>query len=694
MKIRKFFMGFVAVFSILASASDKSVDFGQLRQKVVDFELGAGLSDEVIKNAVDALGVVGSFETPQSCTVKQLEDILKLLKSDGSFSDIDYSSRGRSDWQVINHLLRIKQFLVASSNLKLSHSKKTLVRQKASLALDYWLEKDLKNPNWWYNEIGVPKVLGGIACIYYDSLTAEQMQKTVTILKRARISRTGQNLLWLAANALHLAIITEDEALFAKAANAAKKPIVVTSNEGIQPDWSFHQHGPQLYQGNYGRHFAHSTAFLLYLLNDTKYEFSEKESQTVTNYLLEGTQWMMWGKLLDYNTWGRQVAYSDRFQGPDLVIPLQGMVKAGGELKDKFVAWVARIGRNEAGGQGAPVGNRYFWRSDFMVQRSENFYTSLRMNSKRTLGNEICNSEGLLNYFLADGATMIYVDGQEFDQIFPVWDWHRIPGVTCPQFAKRVTKWLPYRGKTDFVGGVSNGKVGVGSMDYDRFGVKGKKSWFFCGDFFVGLGAGITSDNTEKIHTSVNQTLAKGKISKGQGSKWQWCQHDKISYFFPKGQQFYAQKKSQSGNWKRLKSQCSGENITKDIFSIGIDHGIKPQNSSYSYVVYPKMGAKNAAKIADKNLVKILKNEAKIQAVSYKDAVMISFFQAGTFAGVKVSQPCLVIKQKERAYISDPTQKLTEITISVDGKEQLIELPQGGYAGGSVEVSLNKGVGK
>ena len=33
---------------------------------------------------------------------------------------------------------------------------------------------------------------------------------------------------------------------------AIQEELVVSMKEGVQPDWSYHQHGPQIQFGNYG----------------------------------------------------------------------------------------------------------------------------------------------------------------------------------------------------------------------------------------------------------------------------------------------------------------------------------------------------------------------------------------------------------------------------------------------------------
>ncbi|EOR94162.1 hypothetical protein ADIARSV_2657 [Arcticibacter svalbardensis MN12-7] len=54
------------------------------------------------------------------------------------------------------------------------------------------------------------------------------------------------------------------------------------------------------------------------------------------------------------------------------------------------------------------------------------------MCSSRTRGTESLNNENLLPNWLPFGATAIIRTGDEYYNIFGVWDWTKIPGVTNP----------------------------------------------------------------------------------------------------------------------------------------------------------------------------------------------------------------------------------------------------------------------
>ena len=56
---------------------------------------------------------------------------------------------------------------------------------------------------------------------------------------------------------------------------------------------------------------------------------------------------------------------------------------------------------------------------------------SLKMASDRVMGVETMNGDNMKGYYMADGALYIYKDATEYYDIFPLWDWRKLPGVTC-----------------------------------------------------------------------------------------------------------------------------------------------------------------------------------------------------------------------------------------------------------------------
>src|SRR5262249_25263044 len=135
------------------------------------------------------------------------------------------------------------------------------------------------------------------------------------------------------------------------------------------------------------------------------------------------------------------------------------------------------------------------------------------------------------------------------------------------------------KGKTDFVGGVSDGTYGMCAMDLERGALKAKKAWFFFDDVIVCLGAGITCTSDNPVVTSINQCLAHGddyRVTK------QVAYHDGVYYTYGAGAQSAIAK--QPGRWSEL-GAGSDELQSRDVFTSFIDHGRHPQDATYQYSI-------------------------------------------------------------------------------------------------------------
>ena len=117
------------------------------------------------------------------------------------------------------------------------------------------------------------------------------------------------------------------------------------------------------------------------------------------------------------------------------------------------------------------------------VQRGAGYVTSLRMYSSRTQNTECINTQNPLGFHLSDGTVYNYLQGNEYEDIAAAWDWNLIPGTTVDYGATPLscaTAGQP--GVESFVGGVSDGSVGIGAMRYQNPLTKSlswQKTWFF-----------------------------------------------------------------------------------------------------------------------------------------------------------------------------------------------------------------------
>ncbi|MBW8327353.1 MAG: polysaccharide lyase 8 family protein [Prolixibacteraceae bacterium] len=651
-----------------------------------------------------------------------LQALVDRMDERGAWANIPYQSKQRGSWEPALHISYLQTMAKAWQKPGSDFYNNPKLLAKIHLALNYWLDNDFQCPNWWYPEIGVPMQLAPVLILMEEQLSPEQMAKGIKILDRAKIGMTGQNKVWQSGNVLLKSLLLRDDATIRKAAQSIQEEMKVSLGEGIQPDGSFHQHGPQIQFGNYGLSFVNDMIKWIRLLRNTPFFFDESKMSILRDYLLEGQQWITWKNQMDISACGRQLFVNAQ---TGKARNLAGAFSQMEKLDPAYAVTYQKAGNYET-----LKGNRHFWRSDFQVQRTPDYYFSVKMCSERVIGAESCNSENIRGYYLGDGATYLYQTGKEYENIFPHWDWKKIPGTTTHQDDKElpVLTASGYRIASNFVGGVSDGKTGIAVMDYNRDGIAAKKAWFIFNNQIVCLGAGITSSTGIPVTTSVNQSFLKGAVlAKTKTEKSvpaessetitpKWILHDQAGYYFPDGGNLKLETKTVTGSWNRVASMYKDEPIQSGIFKLWFEHGTNPSGGTYAYSIIPQATKAQMQKLETKPSFRIVKNENNIQAVisSNQQWGGIVFYQAGKseiFGGIETDQPGVLMVRREKdglsVSVSDPTQKLDQIQLTLKGNYQTahpsvkvtheqnnsmlwIRLPKGDEAGKTVAIKLIK----
>ena len=244
------------------------------------------------------------LEPVDAAAVQRLVD---TIQADGSWPGIDYHQRRRSAWTTTRHLSNVLLLARAyrAPGSKLCGNAELLETLHAGL--DYWLEHDFQNPNWWWNRIGVPRTLAPILLLMEDDLSDAQREKGLQILRRAGIGMTGQNLVWVTEITALRGILEKDPKLVATAYARIAEEIRVTTGEGIQPDFSFHQHGACLYNHGYGAAFAGDCPRIATQVAGTRLAFPAEKITILSSLLLDGSQWMARGTASDFGAEGREI---------------------------------------------------------------------------------------------------------------------------------------------------------------------------------------------------------------------------------------------------------------------------------------------------------------------------------------------------------------------------------------------------
>ncbi len=639
----------------------------ELRAEIKQFNRGSRNPDIMIRELKE-----GSEE-------EEVYSYLSTLNPEGNWPDIFYDDSSRSGWQPSFHAERLLCLAKAYRNPVSAYYGKKDVREKIKQALAYWFRGNFRCRNWWYNEIGVPKMLGGVFLLMESEMDEEERGKAIAYMGNARLGRTGQNRVWLAENVLVRALLQNDTLLFIQAREEILRELKIQpEGEGIKPDRSFQQHGSQLQFGNYGLAFIHTMAHWAWVFQDTEYALSPGQIEVLRSYLLEGLQWVVWRGYMDISACGRQL-FEGTQRGKALALgkAVRNMMLADPAYRKQYEQFYSVHLQGRKPGRGK-IGCRFFPYSDYGVFRSKKWSATVKMSSTRVIGGEIVNSENLRGDYLGEGALFCYIRGDEFRDIFPVWDWQRIPGVSCPigggPFGQE-RRWGIFQNTGDFVGGISDGRTGVMALEIEKDTLQAYKTYSFTGKTIICLGSGIKGNG--KIMTSVAQCLRRGKIDSlnllsGQGIAYY---HDGIVYIFPEKKNLSYAGGIQKGNWKRVAAFYDTTGIEKEVFRLGLEHPEK--GGQYSYMLVPGVTEKSWKRVVRTLPEKFYRCEESVHFIKSGKKWQVAFFAAGAVEfepGVTLTaeEACLLMCRKTgRKYqfrICDPTQSQKQIRLSLSGK--------------------------
>ncbi len=617
-------------------------------------------------------------ELSRTYDASKVKSWVATLKSDGTWPDINYlvTNTVPQSYSPINHLERTRSMALAyvkTGDASLYRS--TALLAKIRLALNNNLGRPHDeffnwNHDWYATYIAYPESYISSLLLLKGQITKTELLKYSVQMKDGLTQKSadgksmqfedkGENLIWVAHNSIIKGCVEDQFATI----NTAFTWMNTTLNlmegtgEGIKRDYAFHQHGSQLYSGGYGLWFIGDIVNHIELSNGTTFRpaWTVAGVQRFADLVLQGHQWLTYKNNMDFGSVGRNISRNNSTGAMGTWI-LDKMATLDPSRATQYLAFKAH--RN--GGAFAYSGNRHFWKTDFMAQRGPTYYLSAKVISKRTIGTENMNEENITGYNLPLGSTNINTRGGEYNNIYPVWDFSRIPGTTTEM---GVTYESPatFLGLNDFGGGVSSGNAGVLSFHGAYQSIKTYKSYFFMGDAMFCMGAGITATKTNSVVTSVNQSYLNGIVTVNNGSSvaqtvagmtytnLKWAQHDGVGYIFPGGGTVTVQQKQQTGSWSRI---GTGDATPKayDVFSLWLDHGKTPNNSTYQYIVVPNQSPAQMTTLSTSHGFLVNRNDTLAQSVSNtalgKHGIVFYKASSVTLAGglvVSTDKPAIVL---------------------------------------------------
>ncbi|WP_163379586.1 polysaccharide lyase family 8 super-sandwich domain-containing protein [Cyclobacterium sp. SYSU L10401] len=677
---------------------------------------------------------------------QQVKNILNRMNPDGSFPEIDYQDLSRTaGFPHRKHTGDLVYLAKAYSKASSAFYQDQALKEKITLSLKYWVNHDFVGDNWHNNQITTPTNLVNLMLLMGDELPEDLVDKAQPIIGRAHMEASGAR---PSGDRIVIAGILAKNLLFTRNKEAFDEVISIIANEikfstgerGIQHDYSFHHRVDRVNNttsygyGKYANAFGEWADYVA----GTSYAFDTDRINQLVDYYLDGVyKQLVYGIYEDISVKNRAISNQTTFQ-PKGTEEIERLLRSTDHRKEELEE-IIQLRKGER----SPTRSfaKFFWQTEHFVLQRPDFYTTVRMFSTRNRNMEMpYNGPGITTHHRADGTNYLMLKGNEYHDIWPVYDWQKISGTTILQKPElHGPDDIQMDGLTDFVGAAEDGYFGTVGFDFisPHDDTKAKKAWFFFDRVYVCLGAGIASDKPHPVATTVDQVLLRGPIRVQQRDSdprvlpegeheledLEWLYHDGVGYWFPNRPNLTVKNQVESGSWADITDQknVSTKEIRKKVLTAYFDHGIRPQDAGYAYLVAPRINLEELASLPQSGLT-ILANNQRLQAVHHPglEQTQAVFYEAGTLyltdgAEVAVKQPGIVLIKNDgnsiqSLTVADPGRSNSEFKISVPGKYKprskavkatwnrstntsliTMQMPDGVYAGQSLTVELRPG---
>ena len=623
-----------------AAIAAETVDFALLRSRV----------------AADlAVGV----DWPRA--VRRAEAHAAAMTPQGAWPDVDYANRHITVWAPRKHLERLRDIALVFGAEASGKARDPDLRDALLRGLTHWQQAHPRSKNWWFNQIFTPRLLGetlilaqagGVGVDDLPPGLLDRWAKEGGDPSKKAFNTTGSNRMALGEHWAYRGILTGDARTLQVGLNALFSTLRLTDAEGLQRDLSFHQHGPQLYLGNYGYEWLSLAAKWLAYVGGTPAAPAPEAAALIRDYACRSFFPAIRGEWFLFNVIGRQQASRPGDARARKTLPVLRHLAAAFPADAPAFEVFARRVRLDPVAPPPAAQSTVYPRSDYALHVRPAFTFDVRANSARTARCEWGNDENLLGHYLSEGSTGFVAHGDEYAEIAPLWDWFKVPGATVVDKGrdKAIPRGKPWGrlGSATFVGGVDG--VGALAFAYRRDAeAPGRFAWFALGDAVVCLGAGLSATGDAPLVTTLDQCWRRDPIpaealARGVVDTPATLVHGAFRYTVPRQPAtLRLSLDAREGSWSRV-SAAEKKRVSGEVFTLWLDHGPAPKAATYAYVVSP------AALPAPK--VEILSNTPDLQAA--RDAagrVAVVAHTAGDFSfggcTLATERPCVALFTKE-----------------------------------------------
>jgi len=535
------------------------------------------------------------------------------VRKDGSQGGVDYRQKCMgSGWTPRRHL---------SAMVKLASSDP----ETAGRMLDFWVKTDSTSANWWWQQIGTPSYICKTMLLL--DRKAEQGSPVRIILDRSSMGMTGQNKVWLAGIHLMKGLLYDDPEMVREGRSAILSEIRISEGEGLQPDWSYQQHGAQLQFGNYGLSWFQDMVFWSAVFAGTVYAVPEQKLKLIREYYCSGLRWTLTGKIMDISACGRQITDSRP-------------AEKSAALRRTFSLLRDACGVEDI--PESPEGSICYPLSGYLIHRCKDFFFSVKMCSSRVIGSETCNSDNMKGLYAGDGATMLYPESRWNPLSLMLRDWRKVPGTTELQNpVLLVPQKRPHNANGEYCC-FAKGNTAAAMMSFRNDELNADKVYFCFGEYIVCMGSGIRAAVQGKTATTLVQTyrdvpvrLAGESLSDGETVSAGEISFtfDGMKYLLPEKGEFHFLLDHRRGNWNTIDLESPSTPGSGPMLTIWQEHK-QDAPGQYLYMIHPE-------KIPSPEL-EYLRGDGILGIRSVK-GVIIAFFKPGKMGGIEMKKAGLYL---------------------------------------------------
>lgn len=703
-------------------------------------EIGDHNYDAIKKNLVSMLtggvnikNASSDYKTTLENNITRAKKAQEDMKKDGSLL-YDYDMQTTESISSIYYRLRdmaIGYAIEGSDTYKNKQLLADIVYGLEYMHNNYFKDKNLhtypKRNNWWNWEIGSPQAIVNILMLCGDGLTEEQIDKYLDPVNRyvPYPSMTMANRVDLAYVTIAASALQKDAIRLLISRNALDECIeYVSQGDGFYTDGSFLQHDHIPYTGSYGPIMLEAMSKLILSSSDTCFRFKSEIINGQYWWATESFMPLMYHGAFFGLVRGRSIYRSstDVSLGVSAISGMLRMTKYATKeqsdyLKSAIKEYYAYNGvyyRKAFGPFDLKILDeiiadetiaertdfefaKVFAKMDRPIAQLFKYGVGISLSSSRIAKYEAINEENGKGWYTGDGMLYIYTTVNDYDaQYWANVNMYRLPGTTVTT-AARVESNISSGNtlsKYDFVGGVTLGHSMVSAMqfesatdkmkslnDHNKFvsTLTGKKAWFVFDNEIVCLGTDIKCSDAYDTETIIeNRRLAQNQKFYANGlevTQSNGTLTDASSLWIENFGGVYIPNNTPV-SYKRTSGSVS-------FLELYINHGKNITASTYSYILLPTMSLADTTAYSQNPNSEILSNTSAIQAVrdNSTNTTGYIFWSTGSFDNVSVSAPCTVLVKRVgndiTVSVADPTQKLSSLTVTVDGNVKTVEVSGG-----------------